>query len=78
MLFAECVSAKPLPDPRHCVVVRKVCPANMRIRVRMKARIRARIRSQGENQGGNEGENEGGDEGGDAAKSKQSHLYNRI
>ena len=26
----------------------------------------------------NEGENEGGDEGGDAAKSKQSHLYNRI
>ena len=30
------------------------------------------------NEDGNEGENEGGDKGGDAAKSKQSHLYNRI
>ena len=57
MMFAECVSAKPLPDPRHL----HGCTKSV------------------SHQYENEGENEGGDEGGgDAAKSKQSHLYNRI
>ena len=61
MLLAECISAKPLPDPRHL----RGCTKS--------------VSRQYENEGGNEGENEGGDEGGgDAAKSKQSHLYNRI
>ena len=56
MLFAEYVSAKPLPDPRHL----RGCTKSV------------------SRQYENEGENEGEDEGGDAAKSKQSHLYNRI
>ena len=57
MLLAKCISAKPLPDPRHL----RGCTKSV------------------SRQYENEGENEGGDEGeGDAAKSKQSHLYNRI
>ena len=69
MLFAECVSAKPLPDPRHL----RGCTKS----------VSRQYENEGENESGNESENEGGDEGGDegggdAAKSKQSHLYNRI
>ena len=81
MSAASCRSqseSQPNRCPIHvtCVVVWKVCPANVRTRARMKARMKARMRAR--NEDGNEGENEGEDEGGDAAKSKQSHLYNRI
>ena len=62
-----CSQSTSLPNhcPIHitCVVVWKVCPANMRMRVRMRVRMRARMR---------EGMRE------DTTKSKQSHLYNRI
>ena len=64
ILFAECVSAKPLPDPHH-------------LHGCMKS-VSRQYENKGENEGENKGENKGRDEGGDAAKSKQSHLYNRI
>ena len=68
MLFAECVSAKPLPDPRHL----RGCTKSVSRQYKNEGE------NKGENKGGDKGENEGGDEGGDAAKSKPSHLYNRI
>ena len=62
MLFAKCVSAKPLPNPHHL----RSCTKS----------VSRQYENEGENESGNESENEEGSEGGDAAKSKQRHLYN--
>ena len=49
MLFTECVSAKPLPDPRH-------------LHGCMKS-VSRQYKNEGENEGENESENEGKNEG---------------
>ena len=51
MLFVECISAKPLPDPHHLSGCTKS--------------VSRQYENEGENEGGNEDENEGGDKGGD-------------
>ena len=54
MLFTECISAKPLPNPHH------LCSGTKS--------MSRQYENEGKNEGENKGENEGGDEGGDDAR----------
>ena len=62
MLFAECVSAKPLPDPRHL----RDCTKSVSRQYENEGENEGKNEgeNEGENDGENESENEGGDEGG--------------
>ena len=65
MLFAECVSAKPLPDPRHlCGCTKSVS-----------RQYENEGKNEGKNEGGNECENEGGDKGGGMQPNQNKVTY---